>query len=103
MADEKRGDLHPEDGDPEELRVQRTEEEVEVERMPVDGESREAPEAEIGEDEFVVQVFAEEVVVSKQIVLKEEIRLRKRVVEDEEVVEVDLRKKEVEMDDQTDH
>ncbi len=135
MSDEKRGDLPPEGGDPEELRVQRSEEElevgvrereagsvnvrknvrtereevrvprrreeVEVERISVEGESREVPEAEIGEDEFVVQVFEEEVVVSKRVVLKEEIRLRKKVVEDEEVVEVDLRKEEVEIEDQT--
>ncbi|MGB3633093.1 MAG: DUF2382 domain-containing protein [Rubrobacteraceae bacterium] len=85
----------------EEVRVPRRREEVEVERMSVEGESREVPEAEIGEDEFVVQLFEEEIVVSKRVVLKEEIRLRKKVVEDEEVVEVDLRKEEVEIDDQT--
>ncbi len=137
MTDEQRGDWLPEDGDPEELRVERTEEkvevgihereagsvnvrksvrtereevrvprrreEVEVERVPVEGESKEVSDAEIGEDEFVVQVFEEEIVVSKRIVLKEEIRLRKKVVEDEEIVEVDLRKEEVEIDDQTNH
>jgi uncharacterized protein (TIGR02271 family) len=87
----------------EEVRVSKKREEVEVERVPVEGESREVPEAQIGEDEeFVVQVFEEEVVVSKRVVLKEEIRLRKKVVEEEEVVEVDLRKEEVEVDDQTD-
>ncbi len=86
----------------EQVRVPRRREEVDVERVPVKGEAREVAEAEIGEDEeFVVQVFEEEVVVSKRVVLKEEIRLRKRVVEDEEVVEVDLRKEEVEIDDQT--
>jgi len=40
-------------------------------------------------------------VVTKRVVLKEEVRLRKRVVEDEEVLEVDLRKEEVEVDDQS--
>jgi len=40
-------------------------------------------------------------VVSKRVVLKEEIRLRKRVAWEEEVVEVDLRKEEVEIDDRT--
>ena len=86
----------------EEVRVPKRREEVEVERVPVEGEAREVTEAEIGEDEeFVVRVYEEEVVVSKRVVLKEEIRLRKRVVEDEEVVEVDLRKEEVEIDDQT--
>ncbi len=87
----------------EQVRVPKRREEVEVERMPVEGEAREVPEAEIGEDEVVIQVFEEEVVVSKRVVLKEEIRLRKRVVEEEEVVEVDLRKEEVEIDDRTKH
>jgi len=43
----------------------------------------------------------EEVVVEKRPVVKEEIRLRKEVVEDEEVVERDVRKEEVDIDDQT--
>ena len=86
----------------EEVRVPKRREEVEVERVPAEGEAREVTEAEIGEDEeFVVRVYEEEVVVTKRVVLKEEIRLRKRVVEEEEVVEVDLRKEEVEIDDQT--
>lgn len=42
-------------------------------------------------------------VVEKRPVVKEEIRLRKDVVEDEEVVEEDGRKEEVEIDDQTTH
>ena len=84
----------------EEVRVPRRREEVEVERVPMD---QEAPEAEFGGEEVVVQVFEEEVVVSKRVVLKEEIRIRKHVVEDEEVVEVDLRKEEVEIDDRTKH
>lgn len=88
-------------GEREEVRVPKRREEVEVERTSVEGESREVPEAEIGEEEFLVQVFEEEVVVSKRVVLKEEIWLRKKVVEDEEVVEVDLRKEEVEIEDQT--
>jgi uncharacterized protein (TIGR02271 family) len=85
----------------EQVRVPRRREEVEVERVPV---GREVAEAEIGEDqEFVVQVFEEEIVVSKRVVLKEEIRLHKRVVEDVEVIEVDLRKEEVEIDDRTEY
>ncbi len=82
----------------EEVRVPKRREEVEVERVPV---GQEVAEAEFGDEEVVVQVFEEEVVVSKRIVLKEEIRLRKKVREDVEVVEVDLRKEEVEIDDQT--
>jgi uncharacterized protein (TIGR02271 family) len=86
------------------VRVPKRREEVDIERVPVEGEAREATtatEADIGEDEVVLQVFEEEVVVTKRVVLKEEIRLRKRVVQDEETVEVDLRKEEVEIDDQS--
>jgi uncharacterized protein (TIGR02271 family) len=86
------------------VRVPKRREEVDIERVPVVGEAREASgatEEDIGEDEVVLQIFEEEVVVTKRVVLKEEIRLRKRVVEDEEVVEVDLRKEEVEIDDQS--
>jgi uncharacterized protein (TIGR02271 family) len=86
------------------VRVPKRREEVAIERVPVEGEAREASgvtEADIGEDEVVVQVFEEEVVVSKKIVLKEKIRIRKMVAWDEEAVEVDLRKEEVEVDDQS--
>ena len=86
------------------VRVPKRREEVVIERVPVVGEAREASTAtvtDIGEDEVVVQVFEEEIVVSKKIVLKEEIRIRKRVAWDEETVEVDLRKEEVEVDDQS--
>ena len=85
------------------VRVPKRREEIEIERVPVVGEAREASgatEADIGEDEVVVQVFEEEVVVTKRVVLKEEVWLRKRVVEDEEVLEVDLRKEEVDIDHQ---
>jgi uncharacterized protein (TIGR02271 family) len=85
------------------VRVPKRREEVVIERVPVVGEAREASTAtvtDIGEDEVVVQVFEEEIVVSKRVVLKEEIRIRKKVAWDEETVEVDLRKEEVEIDDQ---
>jgi len=68
-------------------------EEISVERVPVEGE---ASEAEIGGDEIVVPVTEEEVVVHKRPVLKEEVRIRKDVVEDTEVVEEDVRREEVE-------
>ena len=86
------------------VRVPKRREEVDIERVPAEDEAREAStatEANIGEDEVVLQVFEEEVVVSKRVVLKEEIRIRKRVAWDEETVEVDLRKEEVEVDDQS--
>jgi stress response protein YsnF len=40
-------------------------------------------------------------VVEKRPVVKEEIRIRKRVVEEVEIVEEDIRIEEVEIDDQT--
>ena len=85
----------------EQVRVPKRREEVDIERVP--GEGREASGAEIGEDDevVVVQVLEEEVVVSKRVVVKEEIRLRKVVVEEEEVVEVNLRKEEVDIEDTT--
>jgi uncharacterized protein (TIGR02271 family) len=73
-------------------------EEVSVERVPLSGE---ASEAEIGEDEVVIPVTEEEVVVSKRPVVKEEIRIRKDVVEDTEVVEEDVRREEIDIEDET--
>lgn len=73
-------------------------EEVTVERVPMEGA---ASEAEIGEDEVVVPVIEEEVVVQKRPVVKEEVRIRKGVVEDTEVVEEDVRREEIEVEDET--
>ena len=73
-------------------------EEVTVDRVPVEGE---ASEAQIGDDEVRVPVTEDEVVVEKRPVAKEEVRIRKDVVEDTEVVEEDVRKEEVDVDDQT--
>ena len=39
--------------------------------------------------------------VEKRPVVKEEVRIRKDVVEDAEVVEEDIRREEIEIDDQT--
>ncbi|HEX5912565.1 MAG TPA: DUF2382 domain-containing protein [Rubrobacter sp.] len=55
------------------VRVPKRREEVVIERVPVEDEAREASTAtvtDIGEDEVVVQVFEEEIVVSKKIVLR---------------------------------
>jgi uncharacterized protein (TIGR02271 family) len=79
--------------------------EVTVEHVPVEGQAISAEEGtaapEIGEKEIVVPVVEEEVVVEKRPVVKEEVRIRKDVVEDTEVVEADVRREEVEVDDQT--
>ncbi len=84
--------------DRERIEVPTRREEVTVERVPVSGE---ATESEIGEDEVVVPVTEEEVVVSKRAVAKEEVRLQKDVVEDTEVVEEDVRREEIDVEDDT--
>jgi hypothetical protein len=52
---------------------------------------------EIGDDEVVVPIVEEEIAVEKRPVVKEELRIRKDVVQDEEVVEEDVRKVEVDV------
>ena len=84
--------------DRERIEVPTRHEEVTVDRVPVEGE---ATEAEIGEDEIRVPLTEEEVVVEKRPVAKEEVRIRKEVVEDTEVVEEDVRREEVEIDDES--
>jgi uncharacterized protein (TIGR02271 family) len=84
--------------DREQIEVPTRREEVSVERVPVSGE---ATEAEIGEDEVVVPVTEEEVVVGKRAVAKEEVRIKKDVVEDTEVVEEDVRREEIDIADET--
>jgi uncharacterized protein (TIGR02271 family) len=84
--------------DRESIEVPTRHEEVSVERVPLLGE---ASEAEIGEDEVSVPVTEEEVVVSKRPVVKKEVRVRKDVVSDTEVVEEDVRREEIEIEDET--
>jgi uncharacterized protein (TIGR02271 family) len=85
--------------DREQIEVPTRHEEVTVERVPVSEGT--ATEAQIGEDEVRVPVTEEEVVVEKRPVAKEEVRIRKDVVEDTEVVEEDVRREEIDVDDQT--
>jgi uncharacterized protein (TIGR02271 family) len=84
--------------DREHIAVPTRREEVSVERVPVEGE---ASEAEIGDDEVVIPVTEEEVVVEKRPVAKEEVRIRKDVVFDTETVEEDVRREEIEVEDET--
>ena len=90
--------------DRERIEVPKKRVEVTVERVPVEGTTSVGGEItatpEIGEEEIVVPIVEEEIVVEKRPVVKEEIRIRKQVVEDVEVVEEDVRKEEVEIDDQ---
>jgi uncharacterized protein (TIGR02271 family) len=77
--------------------------EVTVERVPVvegEGAGSEIGEEE-EEEEIVVPIIEEEVIVEKRPVVREELRIRKEVVEDTEVVEEDVRREEIEVDDQT--
>ena len=91
--------------DKERIEVPKKRVEVTVERVPVndstpvEGEIATSP--EIAEEEIVIPIVEEEVVVEKRAVVKEEIHIHKEVVEDVEVVEEDVRKEEVEIDDQT--
>jgi uncharacterized protein (TIGR02271 family) len=84
--------------DHERVEVPTRREEVTVDRVPVEGE---ASEADIGDDEVRVPVTEEEVVVEKRPVAKEEVRIRKDVVEDTETVEEDVRREEVDVDNET--
>ena len=87
----------------ERIRVPKKRVEVTVERVPVEGDAvsaeGETAKPEIGEDEIVVPVIEEEIVVEKRPVVKEEIRIRKEVVEETEVIEEDVRREEVEVDE----
>ena len=80
----------------ESLEVPTRHEEAVLERVPLDESARGA---QIGEDEVRVPLTEEEVVVEKRPVAKEEIRLRKEVVEDVEVVEADVRREEIDVED----
>src|SRR3712207_2369032 len=84
--------------DRERIEVPTRHEEVTVDRVPIDSETSGA---EIGEDEVRIPVTEEEVVVEKRPVAKEEVRIRKDVVEDTEVVEEDVRREEVDVDEGT--
>ena len=84
--------------DRERVAVPTRREEVSVERVPVEAE---APGTRIGSDELRMPVTEDEVTVEKRPVVKEVIRIRKDVVEDTEVVEEDVRREEIEVDDRT--
>jgi uncharacterized protein (TIGR02271 family) len=84
--------------DREQIEVPTRHEEVSVERVPVDSETSAT---EIGEDEISIPLTEEEVVVEKRPVAKEEVRVRKDVVEDTEVVEEDVRREEIDVEDAT--
>ncbi len=72
-------------------------EEVDVERRPIT-DAYHATGATIGEDENVrIPLHAEEAVVEKRVVPKEELVVRKHEVADNEIVEADLRRERAEV------
>ncbi len=83
---------HPDRHDQESIRVSKKREEPHVERIPV--KEGQAPEdIEVRDGEVLIPVVEEEIVVEKRQVVKEVLRVRKDVVEDEEVVGVDAYEK----------
>ena len=90
--------------DRERLKVPKKREEVTVERVPVEEEpvsgraEQSTPGVESDEEEIRIPVVEEEVVVEKRPVVKEELRIKKKVIEEEEIVEEDVRKEEVEVE-----
>src|SRR5215217_5884835 len=110
---DRRDDLHGRKDfrDEEELRVQRTEEELRAgTREREAGEvrvrknvrtEREQISVPTRHEEVTMPVTEDEVVTEKRPVVKEEIRIRKDAVQDEEVVEEDVRREEVDIEDAT--
>ncbi len=76
-----------------------TREEVVVERRPLSADS--PTDATITEDEIRVPLMAEEVVTTKRVVPKEEVVIRKQAVSDTEVVEDEVRRERIDVDDAT--
>ena len=74
-----------------------TREEVTIERRPLSADA--ATDADIGEDEIRIPLMAEEVVVDKRVVPKEEVVARKHAVQEEKTVEADLRRERVDYDE----
>lgn len=74
-------------------------EEVVIERRPV--EAMTGRDATIGDDEVRIPLHAEEVVVEKRPVVKEEVVIGKRVVEERDTVEADVRRERLDVDEGT--
>jgi uncharacterized protein (TIGR02271 family) len=70
--------------------------EIVIERRPV---NRETGHAEIRDDEIRLPLREEEAVVDKRAVVKEELVIGKRTVEDQKTVETDVRREEFDIDD----
>jgi uncharacterized protein (TIGR02271 family) len=73
-------------------------EEIVIERRPV---NREAGASDIREDQIRVPLMEEEAVVDKRAVVKEELVVGKRVVEDQQTVDAEVRREEFDVDEKT--
>jgi uncharacterized protein (TIGR02271 family) len=71
-------------------------EEITIERRPV---NREAGATDIREDQIRVPLMEEEAVVDKRAVVKEELVIGKRTVEDEKTVDAEVRREEFDIDE----
>jgi uncharacterized protein (TIGR02271 family) len=71
-------------------------EEIVIQRRPV---KREAGATDIREAEIRVPLTEEEAVVDKRAVVKEELVIGKRVVEDQKTVDADVRREEFDIDE----
>jgi uncharacterized protein (TIGR02271 family) len=71
-------------------------EEIVIQRRPV---NREAGATDIREAEIRVPLTEEEAVVDKRAVVKEELVIGKRVVEDQKTVDADVRREEFDIDE----
>lgn len=81
----------------EQVTVPTRKERVSVERVPVSEGTTTT--GELGEDEVSVPVMEEEVVVEKKPVAKEEVRVSKEAVTEDETVSADVRKEKVDIED----
>jgi uncharacterized protein (TIGR02271 family) len=72
-------------------------EEVSIERVPVNQFVNEAPPVRHEGDTMIISVVEEQVVLQKRLVLVEELRVRKQIIEDHKPQQVTLRKEELEV------
>ena len=80
-----------------------TRQEVVVERVPVDRPIDQPPEVRTEGEYLIVPVVEERLVVQRQLVLKEELRILRRNVRDVEEVRALLRREAVDVEDETKH
>ena len=87
--------------DREQFRVPERRQEARVKHVSAEQGTDTAERETVEDNEIRVPVIEEEIVVKRRPVVKEELRIRKEAVEDEQVVEEDVRKEEVDVDDQS--